>query len=404
MSLKVDPTLMKELKHYGLKDASKCFHCGNCTAVCPLSKEGQPFPRKLVKYAQMGLREKLVHSPEPWLCYYCGDCSDRCPRGAEPGETMMALRRWLTAQYDFTGFARRFYTSEAFEIGAISLVALLILVAFLVFTHIPEGPGVKLNTFAPNWIIEILDWLMAIALSAVLLTNVFRCACFVMTDRKIIQFGPLRLFEIPLKYYIQKVIEGVWNMISQWPFKDCTDRVQWVIHLLIFTGYSSVFLMVVVGLRVFQREAIIYTDPAHWRYPLTIIMTIVGYYATAAILAATTYALIGRLRKSKPLYKNSHPTDWVFLVLLQLTTLTGILVHATIFLGWPVPTYVIYVIHLMVAIPMLVLEVPFAKWAHLAYRPTVLYLMKVKELYERETVPALAPKPAPVEEPAEAAA
>ena len=37
---------------------------------------------------------------------------------------------------------------------------------------------------------------------------------------------------------------------------------------------------------------------------------------------------------------------------------------------------------------MLVLEVPFAKWAHLAYRPTVLFLVKVKELYESENAPA----------------
>jgi quinone-modifying oxidoreductase subunit QmoC len=28
---------------------------------------------------------------------------------------------------------------------------------------------------------------------------------------------------------------------------------------------------------------------------------------------------------------------------------------------------------------MLVVEVPFGKWAHLLYRPLVIYLMKVKE-------------------------
>jgi hypothetical protein len=138
--------------------------------------------------------------------------------------------------------------------------------------------------------------------------------------------------------------------------------------------------MVVVGLRWFQRDTVI--DPA-WP-TVSIIMTVVGYYATAAILAASSYALYGRIKKTKPPYKSSHATDWVFLILLQLTTITGILVHATIFLGWPMPTYVIYVIHLMVAIPMLVLEVPFAKWAHLAYRPTVLFLVKVRELYEKE--------------------
>jgi quinone-modifying oxidoreductase, subunit QmoC len=54
----------------------------------------------------------------------------------------------------------------------------------------------------------------------------------------------------------------------------------------------------------------------------------------------------------------------------------------------PMTTYVLYVVHLMVAIPMLVLEVPFAKWAHLAFRPVALYLIKVKEEYNRGLQPA----------------
>ncbi len=55
--------------------------------------------------AQIGQREQMKTQLDPWLCYYCGDCSSTCPKGAEPGETMMAARRWLTAQYDWTGLA-----------------------------------------------------------------------------------------------------------------------------------------------------------------------------------------------------------------------------------------------------------------------------------------------------------
>ena len=49
----------------------------------------------------------------------------QCPRDAEPGETMMSLRRWLTARYDFTGISRLFYRSWKIELVAIVLVALL---------------------------------------------------------------------------------------------------------------------------------------------------------------------------------------------------------------------------------------------------------------------------------------
>ena len=374
MSVKVDPNLMKDLEHFGLKDAKKCYHCGNCTAICPLSTPENQFPRKFVRYMQLGQKEKILQSPEPWLCYYCGDCSTKCPRGADPGETMMVARRYLTSLYDWTGFARKFYTSERFEIMAIAIVALLVGIGLLVFnTGKPDWQHASLNSLWPAENIEIADLVMAAILSFFLLSNVFRCFRFVMGDLA---------SKIPFKYYKDQAKELLLHVVTQKRFSECSDKKQWFIHLLIMTGYSSVFLLVVVFLRWFQRDQEIYSI---W-HPIRL----VGYYATFAIMYGTTYAIIGRLKKSKPPYKNSHPTDWMFLILLQLTTMTGIFIHFTRLLDWPLPTYFLYVIHMMVAIPMLVLEVPFAKWAHLAYRPVVLYLLKVKAQYAQEQ-PAEAP-------------
>ena len=114
MSSEVNPELLLNLKQFGVEDAATCFNCGNCTAVCSLSSEAAPFPRKVIRYLQLGLKDKLVASPEPWLCYYCGDCSETCPRQANPGEVMMGLRRYLTSMYDWTGISRLFYTSKVF--------------------------------------------------------------------------------------------------------------------------------------------------------------------------------------------------------------------------------------------------------------------------------------------------
>ena len=50
------------------------------------------------------------------------------------------------------------------------------------------------------------------------------------------------------------------------------------------------------------------------------------------------------------------------------------------YLGLPLATYYTYVAHLAILTPMLVLEVPFGKWAHLAYRPLAIYFQRVKEL------------------------
>ena len=380
MSIKVDPNLMKDLKHFGLKDASKCMHCGNCTAVCPLSTPGNPFPRKLIKYAHMGLTDRILKSPEPWLCYYCGDCSDTCPRGADPGETMMSMRRYLTSKYDWTGFARKFYTSEIFEIIAVIIVAILIGLGFTLFhADNPNMEHAYLNSVWPAGAVEIFDLVMAAVLSFLLLSNTYRCAKFLMGDL---------LFKIPLGIYIRQAKELIIHFITQKKFSDCTDKMQWLVHLLIMTGYSTAFLLVAVFLAGGLEVIGLYWEPIAFQrdhiYPIYHPMRLLGYYATFAILYGTTYAMIGRLRKSKATYKSSHGTDWMFLILLQLTTLTGIFIHFTRLLDWAMPTYVLYVIHLMVAIPMLVLEVPFAKWAHLAFRPVTIFLMKAKEEYEKE--------------------
>ena len=377
MSVRVDPSFMKDLKAFGLEDANKCMHCGNCTAVCPLSTPENPFPRKLVKYAQIGLKDKILKSSEPWLCYYCGDCSDTCPRGADPGEAMMVMRRYLTSQYDWTGFARRFYTSERFEIIAVAIVGILVGLGLWIFHGSnPNMEHAYLNSVWPAPGIEIADYIMGAILSILLLSNTWRCVKFTMGDL---------LKKIPLEIYITQAKELFIHFLTQKKFGECTDRMQWIVHLLIMTGYSTIFLLVVVftagGIHIiglswegimFQRDVI---------YPFFHPMRLLGYYATFAILYGTTYAIIGRLRKNKTPYKSSHGTDWMFLILLQLTTLTGILIHFTRILDLPLTTYIIYVVHLMVAVPMLVLEVPFAKWAHLAYRPVVLYLIKVKEKY-----------------------
>jgi hypothetical protein len=178
---------------------------------------------------------------------------------------------------------------------------------------------------------------------------------------------------VPLSDFIGEAKEFVVQFLTQKKFNACgtaSQRMQWFNHLLIMTGYSTVFLLVVVGIRWFQRDEI---------YALWHPIRLLGYYSTFAILYGTTVAMVGRWKKSKAVYVHSHSSDWVFLIMLWLTTFTGILIHATRLLEMPLSTYAIYVIHLMIAVPMLVIEVPFAKWTHQLYRPLILYLIKVKQ-------------------------
>lgn len=382
MLSEVNPDLLPELEKFGVKDAAACFNCGNCTAVCSLSSEAIPFPRKSIRYLQLGLKDKLMQSPEPWLCYYCGDCSETCPRQADPGEVMMGLRRYLTSLYDWTGLSRLFYTSKLFEIVSVLLVATLVGLGFYVFHGPVLTDRVALNVFAPNTVIEILDLVLLAVLSFFLLSNACRLFRAVMGDPG--QYPRLSMVEkqdflnqpirgIPAIHYLREARQFIVHFFTQKNFKGCGSSArkrQWIIHLLIMSGYSSVFLLVVVGIRWFQRDEV---------YALWHPVRLLGYYATFAMLYGTSVAILGRLQKSRTVYAHSHASDWIFLMLLWLTTFTGILIHFGRLLELPLTTYTLYVVHMMIAVPMLVIEVPFAKWTHQLYRPLVLYLMNVKQ-------------------------
>ena len=106
MSYRADPNFLLELKEYGNINIESCFNCGNCTAVCPLASDDVTFPRRIIRFAQLGLVDRLLSSRELWMCYYCGECTQTCPRQADPGEFMAATRRYAIARYDRLGIAR----------------------------------------------------------------------------------------------------------------------------------------------------------------------------------------------------------------------------------------------------------------------------------------------------------
>jgi len=373
MSTRIDPTLMHELKEFGAVGIEKCFNCGNCTAICPLASDDYSFPRNMIRMTQIGMKERMQSSLDPWLCYYCGDCSETCPKQAEPGETMMAMRRWLTAQYDWTGLAGKFYTSKIWEFGSIILLGILVVVIFALFSGPMVTDQVELNTFAPIHIVHMADWIMGGMLLIFIGGNVLRMYLSVMrSDNQT---------AIPLSIYITEAWQLVVHALTQKQWDICVqedidkkvmsqERIARVTHFLLASGYGLMLVMIIFFLGWFQTDNI---------YPLYHPQRWLGYYATIVLLWGAGYSLWGRVKKGIQSHRFSHASDWIFPVLLFVVALTGILLHVSRYLGLPLPTYYIYVIHMAFTAPMLILEVPFGKWAHLYYRPLAIYFQAVKE-------------------------
>jgi heterodisulfide reductase subunit C len=370
----INPDFATELKEYGALDFNACYNCGTCTAVCSLSDEDNSFPRKMIRLSVLGLEDELQSSVDPWLCYYCGECSETCPQETDPGELMMTLRRYLTAKYDWTGLASKLYTSKIWEFGSIIFLAAVVLVLFIFFhgpmtTELTDQGGVKLNTFAPWKIVEIGDWIMAGLLSFFLLSNIFNMFLKIVVSRKDIK--------VPFKLYFTEYWKLIYHFATQIQFSKCDTELSnkkfefstyWIIHWFLMTSYVIMLIMIVVFLGWFQTDNIY-----EWWHP----QRLLGYYATIGLTVGIVYFFVERIKKVSEKSKHSHVTDWTFLVLLFLTTITGILVHFFRIYGLPYATYYMYVFHLMVLFPMLMIEVPFSKWSHLAYRPFAIYFSNV---------------------------
>ena len=373
MSIRVDPDLIYEIKDYGAVGIEKCFNCGNCTAICPLTSDEYSFPRNMIRSIQIGHKKRLTKSLDPWLCYYCGDCSDTCPKGAEPGETMMSLRRWLTAQYDWTGLAGKFYTSKVWEFGSVILLGIIVVILAMLLSGPMITDQVELNTFAPVHIVHTADWIMAGCLLLFVGGNIYKMYISVMRS----DGQPA----IPLSVYLTEAWQLLYHGLTQKQWDVCIEddietqkvnqkRVARISHLLLVTGYGIMLVMIIFFLEWFQTDEIYpWYHPQRW----------LGYYATIVLLWGVGYAIWGRLKKGIQAHRFSHPSDWLFPVLLLVVTLTGILQHIFRYSGMALATYYTYVIHLAFTAPMLILEVPFGKWAHLYYRPLAIYFQKVKE-------------------------
>jgi quinone-modifying oxidoreductase, subunit QmoC len=380
MAVRTNPNLLDELKHFGAEDVSKCYHCGTCSAVCPFSKEPFLFPRKSMRYLQMGMGDKLKGNLEPWLCYYCGDCSENCPREAEPGETMMSMRRWLTSKYDITGLSKLFYESPVAEVLAILAVGLMTGIGFYWFGMTKGGGDISVysgpNAFLPattpgaflgiGWNVHTFDWLMGGFLGGLLVLNCLRMWWFTTGSRKDMK--------VPLGTYIKHALLIPWHFITQKRYSECSHKTPWVVHLILMLSYLTLLILIMVFLH-------------HMHAPETHFVHIFGYAATIGLLGTTIYAMNGRMNKTETHYKKSHESDMIFLYMLLYVGTTGILQNfAFRILGNGTLANFIYLFHMMGVVPMLVLEVPFSKWGHLAYRPYAMYLAAVQAdvIAERE--------------------
>jgi nitrate reductase gamma subunit/ferredoxin len=383
MAVTVDPTLLPEIQRYGAFDVAACFNCGNCTAVCPLTGDDATFPRRIIRYAQVGMKAELLASKELWTCYYCGECSETCPRQAEPGEFMAAARRYAIASYDRTRLARTMYLQPILGTG----IAVMLAAVFAMFMYVAHGPQdgstLALFQFIPSDLIHNLGVAVMIVVGLAGLAGVATMARRIARTEGVgwrtVFGGRAALRRSVAALWVAIGIESLGQRRYR---KDCQTaqepvvwyRRRWLLHALTMWGFLGLFgatiadyLLELLGIKATGTPVPIW-------YPVRLLGTVSG----AMLVFGVTMLMLNRLQKANRSVEKSHSADWTLLSLLWLTGMSGFVLELALYLPQaPSWGYWVFLFHVAVAME-LVLLAPFMKLAHVVYRPVALFFYALK--------------------------
>lgn len=369
--VKINPLLLNEVRKYGKFDAIGCFNCGSCTISCDLANDSASYPRRSIQYTVLGLQDLLHESLEPWLCQDCGDCSTTCPQEAEPRESIASLRRYLTGRYDWTGLSSRIYRSKGWGIGTLVFTGLLVLIFIAMYHLFFLGLTYSDFTSDPIGFEHMFDtvWYVTLAVifipHVILLSNGYRMYRLTMA-------GEGRE-KIPPHLYLSEAKEILLHAFTQRQMRKCPDqlrKVRWVKHLIVASGCALMIILLVFFLRWFQTDNI---------YPLYHPQRWLGYIAAASLIYVSIDILIGQIKKRGEPHEFLELGDVTFPILLLMTALSGIAVHFLRYGGYYLAAHYTYALHLAIAVPLLVIELPFGKWSQMFFRILALYFQSVRE-------------------------
>ncbi|MCX6554652.1 MAG: 4Fe-4S dicluster domain-containing protein, partial [Candidatus Aminicenantes bacterium] len=354
---KVNENILAEIKKLGAFDLEACYSCGACSGLCPISKDTASFPRRLIRYSLLGLEQRILSAPEPWLCYYCGECSESCPRQAEPAALMMALRRFATRRYSLGRLADVIYSSLASVFTWLLLSAAALAAIFLAYNPEMNRKNVDFLSFISQG--RIHDAGLALVGFIVLVS-----AAQIWTLFRNLRGAPWAAGRVSAKKTGVSAFRALKEAVLQSRFGECSnDKLRRLAHMGVSWGFMGMFLATLIILAVDYR----WLPLPRW------VSLAIGSLSGVACALGLGYYYYLRLKGKTAVGKYSHPSDWAFLLLLALSVLSGYVMLLFRFLNMPMAAYGSFAFHLVVVFDLLV-TFPFSKFAHVIYRPIALWI------------------------------
>lgn len=281
---------------------------------------------------------------------------------------MMTVRRFLSAQYDWTGLSSRILRSRAWYLGSLVSVALLVLLSLvayhLAYAGMPPGDLARTPMGLEHMFPTATYFTLGVIVLPLLLLLSQAARMWVLVMRR---GGGAH---IPFAVYLAEAGTYFGQSVSQRLLRKCPEKGRWVPHWFLVLGTVIMLAVLAFALRWFQTDSL---------YPLYHPQRWLGYFATVFMVFGAGDILRCHLLGQKEICKTATLEDLMFPFLLLFTALSGIAVHILRYAGYGLACHFTFALHIMIVTPMLVVEIPFGKWSHMIYRPLALYFRAVRE-------------------------
>lgn len=91
-------SFLKEIEGKSGETISACYQCYKCTTGCPVARDMDIYPHRIIRHIILGDREKVLSSAAIWTCLQCTTCSVRCPNDIDIAGVFDTLRKIAIAE------------------------------------------------------------------------------------------------------------------------------------------------------------------------------------------------------------------------------------------------------------------------------------------------------------------
>jgi quinone-modifying oxidoreductase subunit QmoC len=357
-----DLNFVKEVIAAGADSLKKCYQCSTCTVVCEVTPNNKPFPRKEMLYAQWGMKDQLITNPDIWLCHQCSDCTAFCPRGAKPGEVLGAVRKVAIKEYSGPRFMAELTSNPKYALLLFAIPVAIFLVILGAIGHL-DLTAISLNE---NGVIAFPEFIPDIYVDMIMVpTAGFAALVFLLAITKYWSAMAASAGGAGGGDIVNSITGTLIDIFTHKKFSACgVAKDRKVSHLLVFYSF--------IGLAITTSLGVLYVYGLKWEmpYPQTNILKLIGNASAIGLLVGMTYMITNRMKNQAKAGLGSY-FDWLLIVIIFGTCVTGILAEVIRLAKLPVPAYITYFTHL-VFIFVLFAYAPFSKMAHMVYRTTAM--------------------------------